>query len=216
MRTTGHQQIGNLRVNCRVAPKLALPLGNFKAYLFDCDGTVADSMPLHYIAWSQALGEWGCKFTEERFYQLGGMPIVEIIGLLGREQGIEMPIPQVAKRKEELYFEHLPKLQCVPEVLEHIEQQRGRIPFAIVSGSARDSVEASLRAIGLLDSFDVLVCAGDYVKSKPDPEPFLVAAQRLGISPEDCLVFEDTKMGIDAATAAGMASVLVPPPWERR
>ena len=139
-----------------------------------------------------------------------------IIALLGREQGIEMPIPQVAKRKEELYFEHLPKLRCVPEVLEHIEEQRGRIPFAVVSGSARDSVEASLRTIGLLDRFDVLVCAGDYTKSKPDPEPFLVAAKRLGIQPGNCLVFEDTQMGIEAASAAGMASVLVPPPWERR
>lgn len=203
------------RVNCSVAPKLVLPPGNFKAYLFDCDGTVADSMPLHYIAWSQALGEWGCKFTEERFYQLGGMPIVEIIALLGREQGIEMPIPQVAKRKEELYFEHLPKLQCVPEVLEHIEEQRGRIPFAVVSGSTRDSVEASLRAIGLFDRFDVLVCAGDYTRSKPDPEPFRIAAEKLGVPAKECLVFEDTGMGIEAATAAGMASVLVPPPWER-
>ena len=129
------------------------------------------SMPLHYLAWRQALGEWGCKFSEERFYELGGVPIVEIIELLGREQGIEMPIPQVAKRKEGLYFEHLPKLKCVPEVLDHIELQHGRIPFAVVSGSTRESVEASLRAIGLLERFDVLVCAGDYVKSKPDPEP---------------------------------------------
>ena len=198
-----------------VAPKITLPAGNFKAYLFDCDGTVADSMPLHYVAWSQALGEWGCKFTEERFYQLGGVPIVEIIELVGREQGIEMPIARVAKRKEELYFEYLPRLKCVPEVLEHMELQRGRIPFAVVSGSTRDSVEASLRAIGLLDRFEVLVCAGDYTKSKPDPEPFLIAAKQLGVSPRNCLVFEDTQMGVDAATAAGMASVRVPPPWER-
>lgn len=195
--------------------KLPLPPGDFKAYLFDCDGTVADSMPLHYLAWSQALGEWDCKFSEERFYELGGVPIVEIIERLGREQGVEMPVAEVAKRKEELYFEHLSKLQCVPEVLEHIEQQQGRIPFAIVSGSTRDSVEASLRAIHLLEKFDVFVCAGDYEKSKPDPEPFLVAAQRLQIPPEACLVFEDTQMGIDSATSAGMASVRVPPPWER-
>jgi HAD superfamily hydrolase (TIGR01509 family) len=199
-----------------VAPKITLPRGDFKAYLFDCDGTVADSMPLHYIAWSQALGEWGCQFTEERFYELGGMPIVEIIELIGREQGIQMPVALVAKRKEELYFEYLPRLQCVPEVLEHIERQRGSIPFAVVSGSTRDSVEASLRAIGLLDRFEVLVCAGDYTKSKPDPEPFLVAAERLGVSPRNCLVFEDTQIGVDAAVAAGMASVRVPPPWERR
>ena len=125
-------------------------------------------MPLHYIAWKQALGEWGCEFTEDRFYELGGLPVSEIIELLAREQGIEMPVAQITKRKEELYFEHLPNLQCVPEVLEHIEHQHGLIPFAVVSGSTRDSVEASLRAIGLLNRFDVLVCAGDYAKSKPD------------------------------------------------
>ena len=115
------------RVNCEVAVRLPIPPGSFKAYLFDCDGTVADSMPLHYLAWRQALGKWGCTFAEERFYELGGVPIIEIIERLGREQGIEMPIAQVAKRKEELYYEHLPKLKCVPEVLEHIELQHGRI-----------------------------------------------------------------------------------------
>jgi HAD superfamily hydrolase (TIGR01509 family) len=195
--------------------KLPLPPGDFQAYLFDCDGTVVDSMPLHYIAWKQALGEWGCEFSEDRFYELGGLPIVEIIDLLGREQGIGMPVAQVAKRKEELYFERLPKVQCVAEVLEHIEDQTGRIPLAVVSGSTRDSVEASLGAVSLLNKFDVVVCAGDYTKSKPDPEPFLVAAQRLGVRPEACLVFEDTQIGIDAATAAGMKSVRVPAPWER-
>jgi HAD superfamily hydrolase (TIGR01509 family) len=196
--------------------KLPIPAGVFKAYLFDCDGTIADSMPLHYLAWKQALGEWGCSFGEKRFYELGGLPIIQIIELLGREQGIDMPLAEVAKRKEELYFEHLPQLQCVPEVREHIDHQHGRIPFAVVSGSTRDSVEASLKAIGLLNRFDVFVCAGDYTKSKPDPEPFLIAAQRLGVAPEACLVFEDTQMGIDAARAAGMTSVRVPAPWERR
>ena len=102
-----------------------------------------------------------------------------------------------------------------PEVLEHIHHQHRRIPFAVVSGSTRDSVEASLHAIGLLDRFDALVCGGDYTKSKPDPEPFLVAAQRLGVAAEACLVFEDTQMGIDAARAAGMSSVRVAAPWER-
>jgi HAD superfamily hydrolase (TIGR01509 family) len=76
-------------------------------------------------------------------------------------------------------------------------------------------VQASLRAIGLLQKFQTFVCAGDYVKSKPDPEAFLMAAQRLGVSPESCLVFEDTQMGVDAAKAAGMAWVRVPPPWQR-
>jgi HAD superfamily hydrolase (TIGR01509 family) len=91
----------------------------------------------------------------------------------------------------------------------------GKIPFAVVSGSTRDSVTRSLKTLGILDKFETLVCAGDYAKSKPDPEPFLMAAERLGVAPEDCLVFEDTEMGIQAATAAGMASVKVLQPWER-
>jgi HAD superfamily hydrolase (TIGR01509 family) len=85
----------------------------------------------------------------------------------------------------------------------------------VVSGSTRDSVTKSLEALGILDRFETLVCAGDYMKSKPDPEPFLIAAKRLGVAPQDCLVFEDTEMGIQAATAAGMASVKVLQPWER-
>jgi HAD superfamily hydrolase (TIGR01509 family) len=100
-------------------------------------------------------------------------------------------------------------------VLEHIHMSHGKIPFAVVSGSTRDSVTRSLEALGILDRFETLVCAGDYTKSKPDPEPFLIAAKRLGVAPEDCLVFEDTEMGIQAATAAGMASVKVLQPWER-
>jgi len=198
-----------------VTPKLPLPPGDFAAYLFDCDGTIVDSMPLHYLAWRDTLAKWGCPFPEERHYKMGGMPIIDIVKTLAVEHGIPMPADEVAHRKEALYYEYLPKLKAVPEVLEHIEAQHGRIPFAVVSGSTRESVEASLRATGLSDRFDVLVCAGDYVKSKPDPEPFLLAAQRLGVPPERCLVFEDTQMGIDAAKAAGMSWVRVPLPSER-
>jgi HAD superfamily hydrolase (TIGR01509 family) len=196
--------------------KLKLPPGTFKAYLFDCDGTIADSMPLHYIAWKQALSEWNCTFEESLFYAWGGKPIAEIVAALNENHGLNMPVGTVAQRREKLYFELLPKLTAVPEVLEHIEAQHGRIPFAVVSGSTRESVTASLSALKILDRFDILVCAGDYQRSKPDPEAFLLAANQLGIAPESCLVFEDTEMGIQAAASAGMASVKVPPPWERR
>jgi HAD superfamily hydrolase (TIGR01509 family) len=195
--------------------RLNLPPGIFKAYLFDCDGTVADSMPLHYVAWSRALAEWNCEFSEALFYAWGGMPVAEIISTLNEKYGLNMPVERVARRKEDLYFEVLPQLKPVPEVLEHIQASYGRIRFAVVSGSTRDSVTASLETLKLLDRFETLVCAGDYTRSKPDPEPFLVAAARLGVEPEHCLVFEDTEMGIQAATAAGMASVKIPQPWQR-
>jgi HAD superfamily hydrolase (TIGR01509 family) len=196
--------------------KLELPARPFQAYLFDCDGTIADSMPLHYIAWQQALSEQGCEFPENIFYQWGGMPVHEIISTLNRQQNLSMDIESVAHRKENLYYEYLPRLVAVPEVLDVIESAHGTLPFAVVSGSTRDSVIASLEALNLLDKFQTLVCAGDYTRSKPDPEAFLMAAERLGVDPEHCLVFEDTAMGIQAATAAGMASVKILQPWERK
>lgn len=189
---------------------LPLPSGEFAAYLFDCDGTIVDSMPLHYLAWQRALGEWGCEFPEDLFYAWGGRPTADIIVALNEQQGLSMPVATVVERRESYFEELLPQLAAVPEVLAHIHDAHRRVPFAVVSGSTRASVTASLDALGLLDRFDVLVCADDYTRAKPDPQPYLLAAEHLGVAPESCLVFEDTDLGIQAATAAGMASVRVP------
>ncbi|HLY40558.1 MAG TPA: HAD family phosphatase [Terracidiphilus sp.] len=190
--------------------KLLIPSGIFRAYLFDCDGTIVDSMPLHYIAWKTALAEWNCAFEQELFYAWGGRPVTTIIAALNERDGIFMPIEAVALRKEALYFEQLHSLKPIPEVLEIIQKEHGRIPLAVVSGSRRKSVESSLSQLGLLDKFETVVCAEDYTHGKPAPDAFLLAASRIGVPPKDCLVFEDTDMGIEAATAAGMASVRVP------
>ena len=196
---------------------LVLPPGPFRAYLFDMDGTIADSMPLHYLAWKEILAEYGCPlFPEPLFYSWGGMPVREIVAALNQRHALSMPVEEVARRKEGLYFEMLPRLTAVPEVLEQIEEAHSRIPFAVVSGSTRESVLGSLRALHLEDKFDVLVCAGDYKNAKPDPEPFLLAAQKLGVPAASCLVFEDTAIGIEAATRAGMQSVRILQPWERK
>jgi beta-phosphoglucomutase-like phosphatase (HAD superfamily) len=173
-------------------------------------------MPLHYFAWANALAAWNCDFPEKLFYDWGGLSVAEIVKLLNKMHGLSMPVEEVLRRKEESYLNSLPSLKAVPEVLEHIDLSYGRIPLAVVSGSRRDSVTASLTSLGLLDKFEVLVCAEDYQKGKPDPEPFLLAAARLGVTPQSCLVFEDTDMGIEAAKSAGMATVRVPPPWHRK
>jgi HAD superfamily hydrolase (TIGR01509 family) len=88
----------------------------------------------------------------------------------------------------------------------------GKIPFAVVSGSPRDSVVRTLETLNIRDLFEVLVCAGEYPRGKPAPDPFLIAAEKLGIAPADCLVFEDADLGIEAATAAGMQSIRIAPP----
>jgi beta-phosphoglucomutase-like phosphatase (HAD superfamily) len=195
---------------------LDLPPGDFKAYLFDCDGTIVDSMPLHYVAWTKALAEYGCTdFTEQYFYSLGGYPIPAVIEAINRRDGSSIPIAPFMVRYDEIYFSLLPDLKAVPEVLAEIHRTHGNIPFAVVSGSIRESVVKSLTAVGILDLFDTLVCAGDYEHGKPAPDPFLMGAARLGVEPKDCLVFEDAEAGIQAAKAAGMTSVRILQPWER-
>jgi HAD superfamily hydrolase (TIGR01509 family) len=189
---------------------LPIPAGDFRAYLFDCDGTVADSMPLHYKAWKRALADYGCPYPEDLFYAWGGKPVRQIIADLNEINGLHMPVDELAALKESYYLEQLPQLQPIPSVLEHIHAQYGRIPFAVVSGSRRSSVVGSLTVLGILDKFETLVCAEDYTHGKPAPDCFLLAAERLGIPPAQCLVFEDTGLGIEAASAAGMASVRVP------
>ncbi|QKW15081.1 HAD family phosphatase [Verrucosispora sp. NA02020] len=191
---------------------LPLPTGDFQAYLFDCDGTIVDSMPLHYTAWRQALDEWECAFPEDLFYAWAGRPTLDIVDALNEQQRLNMPVETVVARREEHYQRLLPTAVGIPGVLHHIQDAHGRIPFAVVSGSTREAVTASLDALGILDRFDVLVCAGDYTRPKPDPEPFLRAAELLGVPPHACLVFEDADLGIEAAVAAGMAAVRVPQP----
>jgi HAD superfamily hydrolase (TIGR01509 family) len=195
---------------------LTLPEGPFAAFLFDCDGTIVDSMPLHFVAWTRALAEYGCTdFTEPYFYSLGGVPVTGVVDAINLRDGSSIPPEEFAVRKEDLYYELIHQLQPVPEVLEVIHAHHGKLPFAVVSGSTRDSVVKSLVALGILDLFDTLVCAGDYTHGKPSPEPFLLAARRLGVDPTRCLVFEDADVGIQSATAAGMASVRIAQPWER-
>jgi beta-phosphoglucomutase-like phosphatase (HAD superfamily) len=195
---------------------LPIPAGPFRAYLFDCDGTIVDSMPLHYVAWKTALDEWNCPFPEELFYAWGGKPVDEILSTLNGMHGLAMPVEAVGKRKEGLYFDLLPQLKPILEVVEHINMQYGHIRFAVVSGGRRNSVVRSLTVTRLIDRFETIVGAEDYENSKPAPDCFLLAAERLGVEPGACLVFEDTDLGIQAATAAGMASVRVPSPLERR
>ena len=194
---------------------LEIPPGNFSAYLFDLDGTIADSMPLHYRSWMQAVEEAGGKFPEEMFYSLGGVTLPRTVEILNERFGYAMNPTEVARRKELLYFDLLPQLKPVMAVKVVIERERGRMRFAVVSGSPRESIVRTLEALKLTDAFPVIVGAEDYAHGKPDPEPFLTAATKLGVPAAECLVFEDADAGIASAEAAGMAWVRIPHAHER-
>ncbi len=189
---------------------LVLPPGPHAAYLFDLDGTVADSMPLHFVAWTKAVAEHGGQFPEDVFYELAGVPLHRTVELLNERFGSAMHPGQVVDRKEALYFAMLDQLKPVASVLAVIEGNAGKLPYAIVSGSPRASVRATLTTLGLLHHFPVVVGAEDYTRGKPDPEPFLTAARLLGVPAKQCLVFEDAEAGIASAVSAGMQYVRIP------
>lgn len=183
----------------------------FAAYIFDCDGTLADTMPLHYRGWQRLMADYGATFSEDLFYSLGGTPTERILEILRDQHGVKiLDVPSVARRKEEYFLEMLHEVTPIDAVVEIARESHGRLPLAVASGGMRQYVELTLDFIGIRSLFDAVVCFEDCARAKPFPDPFLEAARRLGVPPEDCLVFEDSHIGLEAAQAAGMQYVFVP------
>jgi HAD superfamily hydrolase (TIGR01509 family) len=191
---------------------LTLPPGDFDAYIFDCDGTLADTMPTHYKAWLTALGEHARDFPEAMFYELGGVPTARIVEILNERHGHRLPVEETVAHKESLFLEMSHEIAAIEPVVALARRYHSQKPLAVASGGHRRIVMNTLRALGIAELFQAIVCSEDYRRGKPAPDPFLEAALRLDVAPERCLVFEDTATGIAAANAAGMQSVLVPPP----
>ena len=196
----------------RPAFSLELPPGDFAAYIFDCDGTLADTMPTHYRAWLSALGDNADKFPEAMFYELGGVPTSRIVEILNERHGLHLDVGETVAQKEHLFLEFSHEIAAIEPVVALARSYAGLKPMAVASGGHRRIVLNTLRALGIADLFQAIVTSEDYKRGKPSPDPFLEAALRLGVPPESCLVFEDTATGVAAANAAGMKYVLVPPP----
>ena len=179
-----------------------------RALIFDCDGTLADTMPIHFRAWTAMLSRHGIPFPEPRFYALGGMPTSAIIRLLSSETGVPVTdVEAMVLAKEGHFLELLHEVTAVAAVVRVAEAYRGRLPMAVASGGYRDVVRQTLDAIGVRDWFATVVCAEDTARHKPEPDVFLEAAKRLGVEPPACVVFEDTDIGLEAAKRAGMTGV---------
>ncbi len=179
-----------------------------KALIFDCDGTVAHTMPLHWRAWNAVTTRYGIIFEEERFYALGGVPARHILKMLFEEQGRpELDPLAIAKEKEGEYLRLIPDVGPVLPVLEIARQHRGKLPMGIATGGSRPGIPTVLRHLGILDWFGAVVTSEDVVNQKPAPDIFLEAARQLGVAPQDCRAFEDTDLGMQAIRAAGMDAV---------
>ena len=178
------------------------------AIIFDCDGTLADTMPVHYEAWQATLRRHPqLELSEDRFYELGGWPTLKICELLKRETGLPFDPVALAREKEADFERRLDHVQAIEPVVAVVREQRGKLPLAVATGGTRQVCETILRHIGLTGWFNTLVCAEDVPRHKPDPDIFLEAARRLAVAPPHCRVYEDTDPGLEAARRAGMESI---------
>jgi beta-phosphoglucomutase family hydrolase len=180
---------------------------SFKAIIFDCDGTLADTMPAHYEAWTTVLTRHQFELDEDRFYSLGGWPTEKIVALLASEAGRTVDVVSMTHEKETIFQESIHLVQPIAQVVSIVREHHGKLPLAVATGAFRTIAEKTLTQIGLVGVFDTLVSCEDVTRHKPEPDVFLEAARRLGVAPTDCLVYEDTDPGIEAARRAGMKAV---------
>jgi HAD superfamily hydrolase (TIGR01509 family) len=207
-------QSGFVALLC-AAMRLILPDRTFRGYIFDLDGTLIDSMPVHFRAWDLAMREAGLAETldEELFYSLGGVPTRQVAELMARQYELTINVDAVMHRKEDLYLRLLDEVQVIEPVAAIARDAVARgLPVAIATGGTPDVALPGLDAAGLRALFPVVVTPLDVApgRGKPAPDMFLLAAERIGVAPGDCVVFEDAEPGIKAAEAAGMTVVRVP------
>jgi beta-phosphoglucomutase-like phosphatase (HAD superfamily) len=178
-----------------------------KGLIFDCDGTLADTMPLHWRAWQAITSRHGIHFPEDRFYALGGVPTRDILVVLRDEQRLGIDPLIVAKEKEEEYVKLMAHIGPIHEVVVIARDHFGKLPMAVASGGTRHVINDVLERLEIRKFFKAVVTSEDVTRQKPAPDIFLEAARRIGVEPHFCRAYEDTDLGMQAIRAAGMDAV---------
>ena len=178
-----------------------------KGLIFDCDGTLADTMPLHWRAWQMVTARYKLHFPEERFYSLGGVPSRDILKMLAEEQGLSLDHIKAAHEKEEAYLPLMAQVEPIHVVVDVARENFGKIPMAVASGGTRPIIPQVLEHLGIRHMFNAIVTSECVVNQKPAPDIFLEAARRIGVDPKFCRAYEDTDLGLQAIRSAGMEAV---------
>lgn len=178
--------------------------GKYKALLYDCDGTLADNMLAHKLSYKEAAAKYGINLDTDIIDELAGWPTRLVADEISRRYNVMLP-DTFSKEKTAVFFEkYIDITEPIAYVTEHLKANAGNVHIGVVSGGTRTTVQRTLSVLGLTDYIEVLVCAGETPNGKPFPDPFLAAAEKLGVAPKDCIVFEDGDPGVAAAEAAGM------------
>jgi HAD superfamily hydrolase (TIGR01509 family) len=180
---------------------------DIQGLIFDCDGTLADTMPLHWKAWQIITRKYELNFPEDRFYAMGGVPSRDILRMLSHEQGRELDPLKASTEKESAYLETLHQVGPIHAVVEIARAHHERLPMAVASGGTRFVIEKVLVHLGIRNLFAAVVTSEDVTHQKPAPDIFLEAARRIGVAPAHCRAYEDTDLGLTAIRSAGMEAV---------
>jgi beta-phosphoglucomutase-like phosphatase (HAD superfamily) len=177
------------------------------ALIFDWDGTLVDTRHANYEALFVALLRHGFQLPRDWYYSRTGLSAVEMIKLLidEDEKTADIPIECIVRERDKIFLRGVNAVREISVIADIARRYHGQLPLAIASGGARAVIEPALRITQLGRLFDVVVTREDAERGKPAPDLFLIAAQRLGVSPSDCLVYEDSDEGVIAAKLAGMA-----------
>jgi beta-phosphoglucomutase-like phosphatase (HAD superfamily) len=178
-----------------------------KGLVFDCDGTLADTMPLHWHAWQMITQRHGLHFPEDRFYSLGGVPSRDILKMLAEEQGRSLDHIAIAHEKEAAYLPMMMQVEPIHAVVEIAKANFGKIPMAVASGGTQPIIVGVLEHLKIRHLFDAVVTSEMVTNQKPAPDIFLEAARRIGVEPKFCRGYEDTDLGMQAIRSAGMDAV---------
>jgi beta-phosphoglucomutase-like phosphatase (HAD superfamily) len=175
-----------------------------KGLIFDCDGTLVDSMPLHMKAWKHVILSGGGVWDFDFFFSKKGMAEKEIVFLYNAHFARAFDPVDTVQDKHTFFRAHASEFRPIPFVVDVVLKYRGILPMAIASGGVRENVDLELDALNIKKFFQAVVTADDDVRPKPAPDIFLEAARRIGVAPEYCQVFEDGDLGLEAARIAGM------------
>jgi len=178
--------------------------GYIKGLIFDCDGTLVDSMPLHMKAWEHVITSQGGLWDFEYFFSKKGMPEEEIVMEYNTHFARAFDPVETVKAKHRFFRAHASEFRPIPHVVDVVMKYRDKLPIAIASGGVRENVSLELESLGIMSCFQAILTADDDIRPKPAPDIFLEAARRLGVAPECCQVFEDGDLGLEAARIAGM------------
>ncbi|MEI8607156.1 MAG: beta-phosphoglucomutase family hydrolase [Pseudoalteromonas rhizosphaerae] len=186
-----------------------LDLTKYQGIIFDMDGTLIDSMGSHLQAWELTCHALGYPFDYDYMYSLGGVPTLATVDILNEKYGLSHDPDEVAKQKYQFWLglNHQPEI--ITETVDVLNYYHGKMPIGVGTGADRAHAIEHLTQTGLIDKIDALVTASDVRHGKPHPETFLSVAKQINIQPQNCVVFEDTQIGYQAAQAGGMDCILV-------